>query len=141
MGKIKATRKLVTEQFPAEHRSWLGNMFGLLNQFITEVVSALNGGIIFGENITGVERVLDFVYTSQTASFPQKFLWTLAAKPVSLQVCQALENDEAVILNLLWEYTDTNEVSVTYATKIDTSATLSALVAGSRYKIRIRVTP
>lgn len=141
MGKIKATRKLVTEQFPPEHRTWLANLFSLVNQFITEVVGALNGGIVFSENITGVEREFDFIYTSSAASFPQKFTWTLAAKPVALQVCQAVENGEPVMITLLWEYTDAAEVSVTYAAKITTAPALAALTVGARYKIRVRLTP
>jgi len=69
--KIPVAQRLIVEDFP-EQRSWISPMFSVLNKFITFVYQALNGGLIFSDNISGQEQLFDFVYTSPTASFPKK---------------------------------------------------------------------
>lgn len=136
--RIPATQRLVVEDFP-EQRDWIAKMFYVVNRFITDVVAALNGGLVFGENIAGQEKLLDFTYSSTT--FPVGFKWTLASRPKALQVLSATQDGNPVIVCAAWEFTDAGNVNVTSMVRFTSVPAVSALNAGSRYKILVRVTP
>lgn len=115
-------------------------MFFVINKFITDVVSALNGGVVFGDNITGVEKSLEFTYVS-SSSFPVGFKWTLSTKPKALTVVSSLEDGSPFISAHAWEYTDTGLVNLTNVLKLTAGASPANLTANSRYKLLVRVTP
>jgi hypothetical protein len=135
--KLRSTQKLVVEDFP-EQREWIAPLFRVVNDFITDVVGAINGSIIFSENITGVERTFDFTYVSTT--LPLEFKWTLPDKPTALQVCSATEAGSPIIALASWEFTEEGNVSIANLVKI-TGSTLAALTSGTRYKVKFRATP
>lgn len=142
--KIPATQRLIVEDFP-EQKTWISPMFYVINRFITFVIQALNGGLSFGDNISGQEQIFDFVFSSGTASFPKKIKWKLADKPRALYVVEASEETSltarvAVMVLASWEFADDGTVTITDMARIDTSG-VDTLTTGKRYKIRVRVTP
>lgn len=141
MAKIKFDDKLTVERFP-QQREWIEPMFRVINDFFAQVGSALKGRLTFLDNFLGEERLFDFVYQSQTLTFPQKFQWGLVALPRALQVVSAKENDEPVILCVAWEYTAEGQVQLTDMVLLESAGpSVAALTVGARYKIVVRVTP
>lgn len=149
MPRIPSTNKLIIEQFPNQ-RDWIGPMFSVVNKFIADVISTINGAIEFEKNIQGQEFEFDFVAKASGASFPQGFQWTRVNQPKALSVVAAYENASpannntfaSVIIVCAWKLTPENLVQITDAVKLSgNAAAVSDLTAGARYKIRVRVTP
>lgn len=142
MGKITFDEKLVIEQFP-EQKDWIGPLFRVVNNFMAEVRGALRKGLTFLDNALGMEYEYDFTYQSNTLSFPQKFAWTKALSPRSLQVVASTAAGEATMIQVAWEFTAEGLVQITDAVEFSGSAggSVADLTAGARYKIRVRVTP
>lgn len=146
MARLSATQRLIVEDFP-DQKDWIGNLLDPINEFITKTLLTINGGIEFSSNIIGLEKEFDFVYVSESVTFPQQFRWTLSKKPASLIVAAASENVPTsnrnfspIMLLASWQLNSQNEVELTGAVKITTSG-VAALTAGNRYKIKVRVTP
>jgi len=142
--KLPVAERLIVEDFP-EQKAWIAPMFSVINRFITNAFLALNGGLVFSDNITGQEQVFDFVYTSAAASFPKKMKWKLADKPRALYVVEASEETSLltrapVMVLAAWEYADDGTVSISSMARVSTSG-VATLTVGYRYKIRVRVTP
>lgn len=133
MRQIKSTQLLVVEDFPGQ-KDWIQKLLGPLNRFITEVVASINGSVD-----EEVEKEFDFVYHASV--FPVGFKWRQAAKPVSLQVLQMLEDGSPIIGLVSWGYTADGLVNLTSAVKFTSVPAVAALTVGSRYKIKVRVTP
>jgi hypothetical protein len=139
--KIPATQLLKVEDFK-DQKGWISPMFYILNRFISSCIAAVNGDLQFGENITGMEHVFDFTFQSTAATFPQQFKWTINRRPNAFQIVSAEEDGESVILLAVLEYTAEGFIRMTSAVIIDTVAPgLVALNAGSRYVVRVRVSP
>lgn len=146
MARISATQRLIVEDFP-EQKDWIGGLLDPINEFITKTLQTVNGGIEFSSNIIGLEKEFDFVYVSESVTFPQSFSWSLGKKPNSLIVVAASENVPSsnrnfspIILCASWQLNAKNAVELSSAVKI-TTAGVSALTVGNRYKIRVRVSP
>lgn len=140
MSKIKATQRLIVEDFP-DQKDWIPKLFYIVNRFITDVITAVNGGLTFGENITGTEKLLDFTFISLSTSFPQGFKWTLSTRPEALSVVSATKDGSPAMVAVQWEYTPDGLVQVTDAVQLTSAPAVSALTVNSRYKIRVRVSP
>ncbi len=121
----------------------------MINKFINDVVAAVNGNIEFEKNILGLEKEFDFVYVSHVVSLPLVVRWTLATPPRALSVVAATSNNPAanrdfspIICNVAWSLNSTNEISISDIVSFTGSpAAVAALVAKSRYKIKVRITP
>lgn len=133
MRQIKATQRLVVEDFPGQ-KDWIPKLLSPINRFITEVVASINGSVA-----ETVEKEFDFVYHAN--AFPVGFKWRQAAKPNSLQVLQILEDGIPIIGLVSWGYTADGLVNLTSAVKVTSAPAIAALDVGSRYKISVRVTP
>lgn len=168
MGKVSATQRLIVEDFPKQ-KDWISPMFYVVNDFFQKVLSALNGGIEFSENILGVERELDFIYVSHAVSLPLRFKWTLNKKPRAVSVVAAyygkysgnlydgvtsawdatatavLKSNSSLVpflTSVTWEFTQDGEVSITdFSTIIGSVAKLTTPMTGQRVILRVRVTP
>lgn len=138
MGQIKATQRLVVEDFP-DQKGWIAKLLSPVNRFITEVVAAINGGIEFGSNIMGVEKELDFVYHAN--ALPVSFKWPLSKRPRDFRVLQVTEDGEPIIGLVSWAFTADGMVSVTRLAIITTVPDVADPTSGNRYKILVRVTP
>lgn len=142
--KLPVIQRLIVEDF-ASQKEWIAPMFSVVNNFITTVGQALKGGLSFEENIAGQEQVLDFVYSTEAATFPKKIKWKLADKPKALSIVEASEETSTtaknpVILLAAWVFADDLTVTIGTIAKVTTSG-VGTLDAGKRYKIRVRITP
>lgn len=145
MGKIKATQRLIVEDFP-EQKDWIGKLFYVVNRFITEVIAALNGNIVFEQNITGQEHLFDFKYVSDAVSFPLEFKWNLSVKPKAFDIVAATvetstTSETPMIAVAAWQFTTEGNIRVTRIHAISSAPAVASLTASSRYRILVRVTP
>lgn len=140
MSKIRATQRLIVEDFP-DQKAWIGKLFSSINDFTTQAIKAINGGLDFSENSNGVERELGVTFNSYANSLPLGFRWPLATRPHALQVVQALENLVPIMVVVAWEFTADGDVQITDAVKLTNTPAVLALVSGNKYKFRIRVSP
>lgn len=141
MAKITFDDKLAVEQFP-EQKEWIGAMFRVVNEFFSQVRSALRKGLTFADNTLGLEYEFDFTYQSNAISFPQRVSWNYASTPRALQVVAATANGSPVILALSWEFTQEGLVQIVDVVALSSSSTsVAPLTAGVRYKVRTRITP
>lgn len=139
--KLRAIQKPQLEVVPKEDRGWFGGILSSINDFIEQAATILNAGILFGDNMQGVEHVYDFVYQSDAISLPLGFAWRLSLPPKSFQMAGATEDGAPVVLLTSWRFTETSQVQLVQVSKIDSTPTLSALTVGARYRIRVRVQP
>ncbi len=145
MGRIKSKTRLVIEQFP-EQKEWIGKLFLVINEFITDVISSINGNLLFGENVSGQEHELEFTYVNDATTFPQAFRWKLSKPPKALVVCAATEQDfpasaSEIIFLCSWIYRDDGHIAITRGSRITAAHAVDNLEAGYRYRIRVRVSP
>lgn len=138
--KIRSTQRLSTEDF-VEQKEWIGKVFSPINNFFSQCISILNQGITFEDNILGADHVFDFIYQTDALSFPIGFRWAFATPPRALVVVAATEGLTPVIINLAWQLTVTGQISVTSVVKLTAAGGVTVLTAGSRYQLRVRVTP
>ena len=147
MSKITSTQKLIVESVP-EQREWIAPVFALINKFMSDVISSVNGGIEFSENIQGKEFEYDFVYISATASFPQTFQWSMTNAPRALTVIYSsvsrtpsAANYIPLHIGVVWDYSPEGFVRITDAFIISSAGGVEPLTPNYRYKIKVRVTP
>lgn len=138
--RVKATQRLTTEDFP-DQKGWIGKLISPINDFFTQAIKILNDGIVFNDNFLGKEHIFDFTYQSDAQTFPIGFLWTIGSPPRALQMVQAFEDNQPVNLAMSWQLTQDNEVQLVAVVKFTSVPAVSKLTLGSRYKIRVRVTP
>lgn len=138
--RVKTTQRLRVEDFP-DQKDWIGKLVSPLNDFLTQAIKILNDGLQFTDNFIGKEHVFDFEYQSDVLSFPTGFLWTIAANPKALSVVAATEDDDPVNVAVSWQFTDLRQVELVHVVRFTTAPAVAALAVGSRYKIRVRVTP
>lgn len=139
--RIKTTNKLSIEDVPSEQRSWANKIITPINDFLSQSIKLLNDGLSFPDNFIGQEHIFDFVYQTNLISFPVGFLWTKGAPPRSLEVSSAVEDDISIACAVAWEYTQERQVRLKHVVKFTDAPAVALLTAGSRYKIRVRVTP
>lgn len=139
--RLRSTQKLTVEEFPQEQKSWIAKLIGPLNDFMTQSQKILNDGIIFPDNYVGKEHVFEFTFQSAAISFPIGFQWRFAAAPKSFHVVYATEDGEPLNCSASWRLTEDGQVQLFHAVKFTTGATVTQFTTGSKYKIRVRVTP
>lgn len=138
MAKIPAITRLAIEQFP-DQKDWIGKLLNPMNSFLGATVFALTKHLTFSDNFLGQENFLDFTYNG-SQSLPVNFLLTMNAVPLSLLVVSALENSVPIGISAAWQINQNNQVSITDFTKLS-NGKASALTAGARYQVRVRIAP
>ena len=139
--KVQANQLLKEEQFP-EQKTWIGPMFYLINRFINTTLQAINGGLEIGENIEGRAHIFEFTFQSSSATFPIEFFWPLKKRPSAFNVVHAFEDGSEITAICQFDYTQEGFVRLTNALKVNYSSPgLSALTAGSFYRIYMHVMP
>ncbi len=129
MGKFYAPKKLLIEDFPDDARSWLGKLIDPLNQFMTQVATALTQGLVIFDNSKSVTFNVDII-ANQT--YPLTYnLASLKQRPTAVLIGQLTQSDESAPSNayaLHWKY---NDGTLSY--------TLIGLDASKSYKATIVV--
>lgn len=148
--KIRTTQRLAIEDF-SEQKDWIGKLLSPVNSFFTETKKILSEGITFADNMQGAEHLFDFTYQSSKISLPIGFLWTLPVPPVAFHVVSATEDGTSVNIATSWQYTEKGQVQIVQIAKFSVAAnpapppteiaSINPLTEGSRYKIKVRVTP
>lgn len=147
--KIKFDEKLIIERFP-DQKDWIEPLFLFINDLAAQTTIALKGRLTFLDNLLGKEREFDFTYQSATVNLPQRFTWGLSTPPKALNIVYATEDGAPIILFAAWQLTQSGLISLTEIWRvIDTrdlddvigGPRLEELKAGSRYFIRVRVSP
>jgi hypothetical protein len=126
MSKINSVKRLVIEDFPSEVRKWLVKLIQPLNQFTSEVIAALSGGLTIADNLKAKKYE---VTIAASQAYPLKLAYTLNEKPTSVQVAYCMEDTgtpstPSVAYCAWWSYSN-NELSVT----------MIGLDAAKRYKL------
>lgn len=141
--RLPTTQKLIVEDFENDQQEWIGKLIGPINDFVSNVLKVVNGGLDFA-NFTGLEKELDFVYVDDATTFPLSIMWGLSKRPKALSLVAAYENDPTenrdfspVIIALAWNFS--TQIEITSAVKL-TSSGVATLDADKRYRILVRVT-
>jgi hypothetical protein len=97
--------------------------FSALNDFMRQVVSALNGRLTFGENFACVVRDVPL-----NGSYPVYFKWTLEAKPVGAFVIQCREDGATHVvptdaIYADWEFGENSMIQINGVTGISPTTT------------------
>lgn len=114
MSKLPPQSRLTLEDFPSE-KSWIGKLISPLNGFMTALVSALNNGLTFSENLSSVVRTI--AVPAGTTAYPLYFSWALKSKPIGLWVVSAYETLGAhtnftAAISADWEFTTSGQVKI-----------------------------
>lgn len=135
--KIPPLTALRSEDYPSE-RGWIGGLFQALNRFFLAVSSAINGNIIYGENIPSVTQEIPFTWNG-SGDLPKSFRWDLSYTPVEARVAQCLENGVAKACAIAWQFTGTS-IQVTSVVIFEDGAVRSPTV-GASYRLKVRANP
>jgi hypothetical protein len=134
MGQISNLKRIVIEEFPAEHRKWLTNLVGPLNDFFKVIYQTLNKGITFADNIQSQTKDLYFTYSSiyPSKTNPVRFQNSMPVKPIGviLLSVQDVSSDPAVISNAVyldWLYNG-QDVEI---------RNITGLTVGTSYKMKV----
>lgn len=138
MATIPPLTALRSEDYPTE-RSWIGGLFQTLNRFFLAVSGAVNGNIVFGENIPAVTQSLTFSWNA-VSNLPKSFAWGLRGyQPVETRVAQCLENGTPKAAAIAWAFTGT-VIQVTDLVIFENGAARAPTV-GATYRLTIRANP
>lgn len=135
--KIPPLTALRSEDYPSE-RGWIGGLFQALNRFFLAVSGAINGNIIFGENIPSVTQELTFTWNGR-GDLPKSFRWALSYTPVETRVAQCLENGAPKACAIAWQYTGT-AIQITDFVILENGAA-RAPTTGAAYRLKLRANP
>ena len=69
MGTIPEQQSINANDYKKEDQETVGRMAGVINDFITQAVSALNKNLTFGENFRSYTTELPFSQTSKTVTY------------------------------------------------------------------------
>ena len=124
MAKINSTKKIITEDFPAEVRPWLTKLIDPLNRFIEQAYYALVNGLTLKENIKSQTNA---IVLDASQSYPVKLSWNLNERPTLVLVASIQDTTGATVqpYGLSWIFNN-GQVEIT----------LSGLAA-NKHKINI----
>jgi hypothetical protein len=138
--KIRATTLLKVEDFN-DQKDWIGKMIQPINDFVSQSIAILNGGLLFTDQMIGVDHTFEFTYQSDAITLPQRAKWTSSYRPGALVVVAATEDGAPIIPAVAWKYTQEGVIEVTSMVKLTTAPAVALLTAGAKYRIRCRITP
>lgn len=126
--------KILSQTFSVEgfqdQKSWIGKLFGPLNQFILQVYQALQNNLTVSENL--YQEILTYTVANETSNFPIKLSAKFKQYPeaVTLIHCKATDATYPSAAPLLqWDFND--------GTLIINS--ISGLTASKKYTIKLHI--
>lgn len=118
------------ESFP-EQQSWIGKLFGPLNQLTGDIVRAFRNQITIQDNL--FQEIKEIKWANQTSNFPLRFTPKFSAQPRGLASIYIYNNTDQVYSStaphVVWSYDGTNVVI----------SDISGLTSGKTYTIRLLV--
>lgn len=160
--KLTETSRLRIEDFQKQ-RDWISPLLEGYNNFLVQAIRILNKGLIFADNVAGLEHDFDFTFQTQALTFPVSIAWPYERfPPKHLFVTYASEEGASIPVVASWKFTDTRLVQLSAVYKFSSSVvhtisassdaglvgdtitfgpSMSDLTSGSDYKVRVRVEP
>lgn len=160
--KLTENTRLRVEDFQKQ-RDWIGPLLEAYNSFLAQSIRLFNRGLLFADNIIGLQHDFEFTFQTQALSFPVSVSWPYTAfPPKHLYVTYATENEVSIPVTVAWKFTDARLVQITsvykFASSVEHTITASSdaglvgdtitfgpavsdLTSGGRYRIRVRVEP
>jgi hypothetical protein len=136
MGQIPNLKRIVIEEFPAEHRKWLVNLIEPLNDFFKVMYQNMNKGLTFENNIQSQIKDIEFTYSAvyPTKANPLQFKNSMPVKPIGLipLKIQVNSSDPAVL-------TSATTLDWTYSGSDIEIRNITGLTVGVSYKIKVLV--
>lgn len=116
----------------ATQKDWIGKLFLPLNSILTQLATAMNAQVTFGDNIPTFTKTL----SGSTLTLPQRFQFTGSYTPVEMRVAQATKDGTPVTMVGAWSISgDTITVSELYEV---TASGNVPIASGSKYNIVLR---
>ena len=141
MSKLTETSRLKVEDFQ-EQRKWIAPLLESYNNFLTQSIRLLNGGLLFRDNVVGLDYDFDFTFQTQAISFPQKVKWPFdRLTPRHVYSTYASEQGIPIIAVFSWRFSDDRFIEILQVSKVTSVPALGDLVAASKYKLRVRAEP
>lgn len=140
MSRIRETNKLRLEDFQ-DQAKWIGPLLETYNNFISQAINIINGGILFGDNVVGVNHTFEFTFQTQALTFPQIVKWPFKLPPKHVYMTFGSEDDTSIPLTFSWRFNDERLIEIKEVYKITSAPAISDLVAASKYKLRVKAEP
>lgn len=116
----------------ASQKDWIGKLFLPLNAILTQLASAMNGQVTFGDNVPTFTKVI----SGSSLSLPLRFQFSGSFTPVQMIIAQATKDGSPIALAGAWSLSgDTITVSKLY--EVSESGN-SPIASGSKYNIVLR---
>lgn len=142
MSKLTETTRLRVEDFQKQ-RDWIAPLLEGYNNFLVQCIRILNKGLIFADNMVGLEHDFTFKFQTQAITFPQKVKWPYSGfSPKHLTVTYASEERVATPVVVSWRFTDDRFIELKAVYKFTSSPIAVAdLTAASDYVVRVKIEP
>ena len=139
MARLPTITRLIEEDVPAKQRDWVGQVFQILNTFISSTVSALNKRLTFEENFDAFIKQVEFTENG-AATYPLIFKNNLSKAPSGIikmkieDISTAGATAFTKPVDIDWSYTVEGKIQINNITNID-----SANHAGERYRLTLLI--
>lgn len=131
--KIPPFSTFRTEDFPTE-REWIGTLFLPLNNVLGQITQALNGQIVFGDNIPAFKKVI----SGNNLTLPLSFKLETSFVPTAMDVAQAVKDGSPVTMAGAWSLSG-DTITVNQLFEISASGN-AAITTGPKYFLTLRFT-
>lgn len=92
MANVPVNKRLLAEDYPAEQKSWIARLLSPLNDFMTQVTSALNNQLTVSENMAAEYKEIQFTVRATPAlTYPLFFKTKFNLKPIVVRCDGARE--------------------------------------------------
>lgn len=123
-------QQFILEGFP-EQQSWIGKLFGPLNQFTGDVVRAFRNQLTISDNL--YQEIKEIEWVNQTANFPLRFTPKFNVQPIGLTYISIYNKTDQLYSttapHVVWTYSGTQVVI----------SDISGLTSGKTYNIKLLV--
>lgn len=141
MSKLTETSRLRVEDFQ-EQKKWISPILEGYNSFLTQSIKLFNKGLTFADNALGVEHDFEFTFQTDALTFPQRLKWPYDRfSPKHMFVTYASAAGSSIPVVISWRFADDRFIELLTVYRFTTAPAIAALVAGTKYKIRVRVEP
>jgi len=123
-------QKFVLEDFP-DQRSWLGNLFSPLNQFLNDVFQAFNNQLTIGDNL--FQEIKEIKFKNTANDYPYKFQTKFNVIPRGLTCIYLFDNDLGAFA------AETPLIVWSYANQEITISSIQGLTTDESYTIRLHI--
>ena len=122
MAKLNS-QQFTLESFP-EQQSWIGKLFGPLNQFMGDVIRAFRNQLTIEDNL--FQEIKEIKYVNNAVNLPLRFTPKFSTSPKGLLPIYIYNETDAVYsssqAHLVWSYNGT-QIVISNVTNLTTDKT------------------